>query len=60
MSYTVDVVPYRVYLKLNIELVQCHIHKCCDIMESVGVRHRYNASDGTKVVNRLLYTIQWI
>ena len=52
-----DVIPYIEYLMLNIECVQCHIYKGCDIMESVGVRHRYRVCDGTNIVNMLLYTM---
>ena len=37
--------------------MQCHIQKGCDIMESVGVRHRYSGCDGTNIVNMLLYTM---
>ena len=51
-----DVKPYIVYLILNIYWVQCHIYKGCDIMESVGVGHRYSCCDGRNIVNRLLYT----
>ena len=29
----------------------------CDIMERVGVRHRYSGCDGTNIVNMLLYTM---
>ena len=28
-----------------------------DIMELVGVRHRYSGCDGTNIVNMLLYTM---
>ena len=49
-----DVILYIVYLMLNIQWVQCHIHKGCDTMESVGVRH---ICDGTNIVNILLYTM---
>ena len=52
-----DVIPYIVYLMLNIQWVQCHIYKGCDIMESVGVRNRYSACDGKNIVNILLYTL---
>ena len=34
-----------------------YINKACDIMERVGVRHRYSGCDGTNIVNILLYTI---
>ena len=33
------------------------MHKGCDIMETVGVRHRYSGRDGTNRVNMLLYTM---
>ena len=52
-----DVITYIVYLMLTIEWVQRHIHKRCDIMKSVGVRHRYRGCDGTNIVNILLYTM---
>ena len=52
-----DVIPYKVYLMLNISWVQYHIYKGCDIMESVGVRHRYSGCDGKNIVNMLLYTM---
>ena len=52
-----DGIPYIVCLILNIEWVQCHIYKGCDIMESVGVRNRYSGRDGTNIVNILLYTM---
>ena len=51
-----DVIPYIVYLILNIEWVQGHIYKACDIMERVGVSHRYSGCDGTNIVNMLFYT----
>ena len=35
--------------------MECHIYKGCDIMESVGVRHRYSDCDETNIVNMLLY-----
>ena len=38
-------------------MVQCDIHKGCDIMERVGGRHRYSGCDGTNIVNMLLYTM---
>ena len=53
----VVVIPYKEYLMLNIQCVQCHIYKGCDIMERVGVRHRYSVCDGTNIVNILLYTM---
>ena len=37
--------------------MQCHVYKGCDIMETVGVRHRYSGSDGTNIVNMLLYAM---
>ena len=37
--------------------MQGHIYKGCDIMERVGVRHRYSGCDGTNIVNMLLYTM---
>ena len=52
-----DVIRYIVFLMLNIWWVQCHIYKGCDIMERVGVRHKYSGCDGTNIVNMLLYTI---
>ena len=52
-----DVIPYIVYLMLNIQCVQCHVYKWCDIMENVGVRHRYSGCDGKNIVNMLLYTM---
>ena len=36
--------------------MQCLIYKGCDIMEIVGVRHRYSGCDGTNIVNMFLYT----
>ena len=47
-----DVILYIVYL-----ILQGHIYKGCDIMERVGVRHRYSVCDGTNIVNMLLYTM---
>ena len=52
-----DVIPYIVYLMINIYWVKCHIYKRCDIMESVGVRHRYSGCDGKYIVNVLLNTM---
>ena len=52
-----DVIPFIVYLMLNIEWVQCHIYKGYYIMESLGVRHRYSGYDGTNIVNMFLYTM---
>ena len=52
-----DVIPYIVYLLLNIKWLQGHIYKVCDIIERVGVRHRYSRCDGTNIVNMLLYTM---
>ena len=52
-----DVIPYIVYLMLNIKWVQCHVYKRCDIMERVGVIHRYSGCDGKNIVNMLLYTM---
>ena len=40
---------------LNIQCVQCHIYKECDIMDSVCVRHRYSGCDATNIVNKFLY-----
>ena len=57
MSSNVDVIPYIVYVMLNIYWVQCHIYKGCDIMESLGVSHRYSGWDGTNIVNMFLYTM---
>ena len=37
--------------------MQGHIYKACDIMERVGVSHRYSGCDGTNIVNMLLYLI---
>ena len=51
-----DVIRYIVFLMLNIWWVQCHIYKGCDIMERVGVRHRYSGCDGKNIVN-MLYTM---
>ena len=48
---------YIGYLILNIEWVQGHIYKGCDIMERVGVRHRYSGCDATNIVNMLLHTM---
>ena len=53
----VDVIPYIVYLMLYILCVQCHVYKGCDIMERVGVRHRYSGCDGKNIVNMLLCTM---
>ena len=52
-----DLIPYIVYLMLNIWWVQCHVYKGCDIMESVVVRQRYSGCAGTNIVNMLLYTM---
>ena len=57
MSQNLDVIPYIVYLILNIQWVQCHVYKGCDIMERVHVKHRYSGCDGTNIVNMLLYTM---
>ena len=40
---------------LNIQCVQCHIYKECDIMDSVCVRHRYSGCDATNIVDKFLY-----
>ena len=52
-----DEIPYIACLILNIQWLQCHIYKGCDIMERVGMRHRYSGSDCTNIVNMLLYTM---
>ena len=52
-----DVIPYIVYLILNLSWVQCHIYKGYNIMERVGVRNRYSGCDVTNILNILLYTM---
>ena len=39
--------------------MQCHIYKVFDIMERVGVRHKYSGCDGKDIVN-MLYTMDMI
>ena len=37
--------------------MQGHIYKGCDIMERLGVSHRYSGWDGTNIVYMFLYTM---